>query len=47
MSNGPGETALTIAIAAGWVAIGAMILRFFSLSLKIVKEKLIKLKNNN
>ena len=36
---GPGATILSIAIAAGWVAIGAMILRGVMLGIKALLSK--------
>ena len=39
VSNGTGATVLTIAIAAGWVAIGALILRaMFAIAKLMIKR---------
>ena len=35
-SSSPGENTLTIAIAAGWVALGAMFLRFLLGGIKAI-----------
>ena len=40
ISNGIGEKILTIAIAAGWVAVGALILRVFLAGVKTLFNKL-------
>lgn len=40
MSFGPGATVLTVAIAAGWVAVGAVILRALVSGVKILISKM-------
>ena len=37
--NGPGATMLTIAIAAGWVAVGALLLRVLLAGVKSIVAK--------